>query len=56
MDECNDKAKNLALFFLKLLDYTVGDVRTQFLDMFIVNTGTSANLLKALKDSLSKKV
>ena len=33
----------------------MGDVRTKFLDMPIVNIGTAINLLNALKLSLNKK-
>ena len=55
MDESNDKVNKSCIILMKLLDYTVGDARTRFLDMPIVNIGTTVNLLEALKDSLSKK-
>ncbi len=55
MDESNDKVNKSCIILIKLFDYTVGDVRTRFLDMPIVNIGTAANLFEALKDSLSKK-
>ena len=39
---------------MRVLDPEVGDVRTRFLDMPIVNVGTAANLSDALKSSLLK--
>ena len=42
------------IILVRVLDPEVGEVRTQFLDMPVVNIGTAANLFKALKDSLEK--
>ena len=37
-----------------MLDDTVGDDRTRFLDMPVVTVGTASNNFSALKDSLEK--
>ena len=52
MDESNDLIVKSAL---SLFGYYVGDVRTKFLDMLIVNIGTAVNLFNALDLSLNKK-
>ncbi len=36
------------------MDSAVGDVKTRFLDMPVVNVGNAPNLFRALKDSLEK--
>ena len=46
MDESNDKS------CIRLIDPQLGEVRTRFLDMPIVNIGTAANLFEALTESL----
>ena len=54
MDESNDKIDKSCIILVKVLDPEVGDVKTQFLDMPVVNIGTSQNLFRALKESLEK--
>ena len=54
MDESNDKVNKSCIILVRVLDDTVGDVRTRFLDMPVVNVGTALNLFRALKDSLEK--
>ena len=51
MDESNDKTDSLAYYCpnLRLLDSQLGEVRTRFLDMPVVNIGTATNLFQALK-------
>ena len=39
---------------MRLLDSQLGEVRTRFLDMPVVNIGTATNLFQALKGSLAK--
>ena len=53
-DESNDKFNKSCIILVRVLDDTVGDVRTRFLDMPVVNVGTALNLFRALKDSLEK--
>ena len=43
------------IILIRIFDYDVGDVRTKFMDMPIVNIGTAVNLFNALKLSLNKK-
>ena len=40
---------------IMILDHDVGDVRTRFLDMPVVNVGTARSFFDALKHSLSEK-
>ena len=54
MDESNDKTNKSCIILVRTLDSEIGDVRTRFLDMPIVNVGNAANLFDALKSSLSK--
>lgn len=54
MDESNDKTNKSCIILVKVLDTNLGDVRTRFLDMPVVNIGTAENLFIALKTSLSK--
>ena len=54
MDESNDNTDKLSIMLVRTLDSEVGEVRTRFLDMTIVNIGTAANLFGALKSSLAK--
>ena len=54
MDESNDKTDKSCIILLRLLDPQLGEVRTRFLDMPIVNIGTAANLFEALKESVTK--
>ena len=39
---------------VRVLDPEVGDFRTRFLDMPVVNVGTAANFFDALKSCLTK--
>ncbi len=55
MDESNDKTDKSCIILIRLLDFDVGDVRTRYFDMPVVNIGTARNLFDALKLSLSKK-
>ena len=52
MDESNDKTNKSCIILARVLDSQVGDVRTRFLDMPVVNVGTAANLFRALTGSL----
>ena len=54
MDESNGKTDKSCIILLRALDPQLGDVRTRFLDMPIVNIGTAQNLFRALKSSLEK--
>ena len=44
MDESNDKIDKSCIILVRVLDPAVGDVRTRFLDMPVVNIGTAKNL------------
>ena len=55
IDESNDKTDKSCIILVRVLDSTVGDIRTRFLDMPVVNIGTAQNLYAALKSSLSGK-
>ncbi len=39
---------------MRVLDNAVGDVKTRFLDMPVVNIGNARNLFRALKNSLQE--
>ena len=54
MHELNDKVKKSCIILVKVLDSEIGDVRTRFLDMPVVNIGNAQNLFAALKASLGK--
>ena len=54
MDESNDKTDKSCIILVRVLDLEVGDIRTRFLDMPVVNIGTAQNLFAALKESLSR--
>ena len=53
MDESNDKNNKSCIILVRVFDSNVGDVRTRFLDMPIVNIGSAQNLFDALQCSLS---
>ena len=53
MDESNDKTDKSCTILVRVMDSDLGDIRTRFLDMPIVNVGTARNLFDALKLSLS---
>ena len=44
MDESNDKVNKSCIILVRVLDDTVGDVRTRFLDMPVVNVGTALKI------------
>ena len=52
MDESNDKTDKSCIILFRIFDSSVGDSRTRFLDMQVVNVGTAVNLFTALKSSL----
>ena len=54
MDESNDRRDKSCIILVRLLDPQIGEVRTRFLDMPVVNIGTATNLFQALKESLTK--
>ena len=54
VDESNDKTDKSCIILVRVLDPEVGDVRTRFLDLPVVNVGTAANLFDALKSCLVK--
>ena len=53
MDESNDKTDKSCIILVRGFDSVVGDVRTRFVDMPVVNIGTAQNHFDALKESLS---
>ena len=53
MDESNDRTDKSCIILVRVFDSNVGDVRTRFIDMPIVNIGSARNLFDALKLSLS---
>ena len=55
MDESNDKTDKSCIILVRILDPIVGDIRTRFFDMPIVNIGTAQTLFDALKLSLTNK-
>ncbi len=54
IDESNDKENKSCIILVRVLDAEVGNVKTRFLDMPIVNIGTASNIFSALKASLKK--
>ena len=53
-DESNDKVDKSCIILVRVFDSDLGDVKTRFLDMPVVNVGNAHNLFRALKDSLEK--
>ncbi len=49
MDESNDKVDKSCIILVRVLDSTLGEIKTRFLDMPVVN---ESNLFRALKNSL----
>ena len=49
MDESNEKTDKSCIILVCVFDSSVGDIRTRFLDMPIVNVGTARNMFNALK-------
>ena len=54
MDGSNGKKDKPCIILVRALDLNIGDVRTRFLDMSVVNIGMAVNLFSALKLSLNK--
>ena len=54
MDESNDRRNKSCIILVRLLDPQMGEVRTRFLDMPVVNISTATNLFQALKELLTK--
>ena len=54
IDESNDKEDKSCIILVRVLDAEVGNIKTRFLDMPIVNIGTASNIFSALKASLEK--
>ena len=54
IDESNDKQDKSCIMLVRVLDPELGNVKTRFLDMPVVNFETADNLFRALKDSLAK--
>ena len=54
MDESNEKTNKSCIILIRIIDFDVGDVRTKFIDMPVVNIGTAVNLFNALKLFLIK--
>ena len=54
IDESNDAKDKSCIILVRVLDPEIGDIRTRFLDMPVVNIGTASNLFRALKSSLEK--
>ena len=54
MDESNERRDKSCIILVRLLDPQIGEVRTRFLDMPVVNIGTATNLFQTLKESLTK--
>ena len=52
IEESNNKTDKSCIILVRVFDSCVGDIRTRFLDMPIVNVGTACNLFDALKLSL----
>ena len=49
MNESNDTTDKSCTILVRVLDQKVGDIRTRFLDMPVVNIGTAQKLFAALK-------
>ena len=54
MGESIDRRDNSCIIPVRHLDPQIGEVRTRFLDMPVVNIGTATNLFQAMKESLTK--
>ncbi len=54
MDESNDKQDKSCIILVRVLDAELGNLKTKFLDMPVVNIGTAENLYSALRESLGK--
>ena len=54
INELNDKQDKSGIILVKVFDAELGNVKTRFLDMPVVNIKTAQNRFSALKESLSK--
>ncbi len=54
IDESNSKEDKSCIILVRVLDVKIGNVKTRFLDMPIVNVGTASNIFSAFKASLEK--
>ena len=54
-DESNDAINKSCIIVVRTLDEKVGDVRTRFLEMPVVNISTASNLFVAVQKSLADK-
>lgn len=54
INESNDKRNKSCIILVRVLDPDIGDIRTRFLDMPIVNVGTASYLFSALKSALER--
>lgn len=52
IDESNDKTDTSCIILVRVLDPEIGDIRTRFVDMPVVNVGNARNLFDALQQSL----
>ena len=56
MDESNDSTDKSCIILVRIFDNEVGNVRTRFLDMPVVNIGTAQNILKQSLEGMSDTV
>ena len=53
IDESNDRKNKACIILVRVLDPDIGDIRTRFLDIPIVNVGMASKLFTALKSLLN---
>ena len=53
-DESNDNVDKSCIILIRVLDEELGNVKTRFLDIPLVNIDTAANIFGALRESLQK--
>ena len=56
MDESNYKQDKSCIILVGVLDAELGNVKTRFLDMPVVNIGKAENLFSALKELLNNAI
>ena len=56
MDESNYKQDQSCIILVRVLDAKLGNVKTRFSDMPVVNIGMAENLFSALKESWSNTI
>ncbi len=54
IDESNNKVDKSCIILVRFVDEQLGNVKTRFLDMPVVNIGTARNIFNAVKESLQK--